>query len=104
MEEKMDYNKICVLGAGLMGNGIAQICAQAGLEVTMRDIEQKFIDGGMNTIRKNLSRDMEKGKITKEQMEAVLARIKPTLDLKEAAGKADIVVEVVIEVMDGTKK
>ncbi len=100
----MDYNKICVLGAGLMGNGIAQICAQAGLEVTMRDIEQKFIDGGMNTIKKNLSRDMEKGKITKEQMDATLARIKPTLDLKEAAGNADIVVEVVIEVMDIKKK
>ncbi|HDS05623.1 MAG TPA: 3-hydroxybutyryl-CoA dehydrogenase [Deltaproteobacteria bacterium] len=100
----MDYNKICVLGAGLMGNGIAQICAQAGLEVTLRDIEQKFIDGGMNTIRKNLSRDMEKGKITKEQMDATLARIKPTLDLKEAAGNADIVVEVVIEVMDVKKK
>jgi len=100
----MDYNKICVLGAGLMGNGIAQICAQAGLEVTMRDIEQKFIDGGMNTIKKNLSRDMEKGKITKEQMDTTLARIKPTLDLKEAAGNADIVVEVVIEVMDVKKK
>jgi 3-hydroxybutyryl-CoA dehydrogenase len=100
----MDYNKICVLGAGLMGNGIAQICAQAGLEVTMRDIEQKFIDGGMNTIRKNLSRDMEKGKITKEQMDATLGRIKPTLDLKEAAANADIVVEVVIEVMDIKKK
>ena len=100
----MDYNKICVLGAGLMGNGIAQICAQAGLEVTMRDIEQKFIDGGMNTIRKNLSRDMEKGKITKEQMDATLARIKPTLDLKKAAANADIIVEVVIEVMDIKKK
>ncbi len=100
----MDYTKICVLGAGLMGNGIAQICAQAGLEVTIRDIEQKFIDGGMNTIKKNLSRDMEKGKITKEQMDATLARIKPTLDLKEAAGNADIVVEVVIEVMDLKKK
>ncbi len=100
----MDYNKICVLGAGLMGNGIAQICAQAGMEVTLRDIEQKFIDGGMNTIKKNLSRDMDKGKITKEQMDTTLARIKPTLDLKEAAGNADIVVEVVIEVMDVKKK
>ena len=100
----MEYNKICVLGAGLMGNGIAQICAQAGMKVTLRDIEQKFIDGGMNTIKKNLSRDAEKGKITKEQMDAVLSRIKPTLDLKEAAAEADIIVEVVIEVMDVKKK
>ena len=70
-----------------------------GYEVTMRDIEQRFIDGGMNTIKKNLSRDAEKGKITKEQMDAVLGRIKPTLDIKEAATGADVVVEVVIEVM-----
>lgn len=100
----MEIKKICVLGAGLMGNGIAQVCAQAGFDVTMRDIEQRFIDGGMNTIRKNLSRDVEKGKITKEQMDAILERIKPTLDLKEAASGADVVVEVVIEVMDVKKK
>ncbi|HOW56384.1 MAG TPA: 3-hydroxyacyl-CoA dehydrogenase NAD-binding domain-containing protein [Smithellaceae bacterium] len=100
----MEIRKICLLGAGLMGNGIAQVCAQAGFEVSLRDIEQRFIDGGMNTIRKNLSRDTEKGKITQEQMNAIIARIKPTLDLKEAAADADIVVEVVIEVMDVKKK
>ena len=100
----MEIKKVCVLGAGLMGNGIAQVCAQAGYEVTMRDIEQRFVDGGMNSIKKNLNRDMEKGKITKDQMDAILGRIKPTLDLKEAATGADIVVEVVIEVMDVKKK
>lgn len=100
----MEIKKVCVLGAGLMGSGIAQICAQAGFEVTMRDIEQRFIDGGMNTIKKNLGRDAEKGKITKEQMEAILGRIKPTLDIKEAATGADVVVEVVIEVMAIKKK
>jgi len=100
----MDIQNICVLGAGLMGSGIAQVCAQAGFQVTIRDIEQKFIDGGMNTIRKNLSREVEKGKRTQENMDSILSRIKPTLDLKEAAGRADIVVEVVIEVMDVKKK
>jgi len=95
---------VCVLGAGLMGNGIAQVCAQAGLNVTMRDIEQRFIDGGMNTIRKNLSRDVEKGKKTQADMDAILGRIKPTLDMKEAAGQADVVVEVVIEVMNVKKQ
>ncbi len=100
----MDINNVCVLGAGLMGNGIAQICAQAGFQVTMRDIEQRFIDAGMNSIRKNLSRDVEKGKRTKEEMEAILDRITPTLDLTQAAGKADIVVEVVIEVMEVKKQ
>lgn len=100
----MEIKKICVLGAGLMGNGIAQVSAQAGYEVTLRDIEQRFIDGGMNNIKKNLSRDVEKGKMTQDQMNAILARIKPTLDLKEAATGADVVVEVVIEVMEVKKK
>lgn len=100
----MEIKKVCVLGAGLMGNGIAQVCAQAGYDVALRDIEQRFVDGGMNTIRKNLGRDVEKGKMTQVHMDAVLARIKPTLDLKEAAAGADIVVEVVIEVMDIKKK
>jgi 3-hydroxybutyryl-CoA dehydrogenase len=100
----MEIKNVCVLGAGLMGSGIAQVCAQAGLQVTIRDIEQRFIDAGMNTIKKNLSRDVEKGKRTKEDMESILGRITPTLDLKEAAGHADVVVEVVIEVMDVKKQ
>jgi 3-hydroxybutyryl-CoA dehydrogenase len=100
----MDIKNVCVLGAGLMGNGIVQVCAQAGYQVTMRDIEQRFIDSGFNNIKKNLSRDVEKGKIKQADFDTILSRIKPTLDLKEAAGNADIVVEVVIEVMDIKKK
>jgi 3-hydroxybutyryl-CoA dehydrogenase len=100
----MEIKKVCVLGAGLMGNGIAQVCAQAGYDVALRDIEQRFVEGGMKTIQKNLVRDVEKGKMTQAHMDAVMARIKPTLDLKEAAADADIVVEVVIEVMDVKKK
>ena len=100
----MEIKKICVLGAGLMGNGIAQVCAQAGFQVAMRDIEQRFIDGGMNNIRKNIGRDVEKGRKTREEADAILARIKPTLDLKEAACDADAVVEVIVEVMDIKKK
>jgi len=100
----MEIKNVCVLGAGLMGSGIAQVCAQAGFQVTMRDIEQRFIDNGMNTIRKNLSREVEKGKRTQAVMDAVMARIKPTLDLKEAAGNADAVVEVVVEVLNIKKQ
>lgn len=100
----MELRKICVLGAGLMGNGIAQVCAQAGYKVAMRDIEQRFIDKGMDTIRKNLARNVSKGKMEPAEMDGVLGRITPTLDLKEAAGDADIVVEVVVEVMDIKKK
>jgi len=100
----MEIKNICVLGAGLMGNGIAQVCAMAGYSVALRDIEQRFVDGGMNTIRKNLAKVVEKGKRSQDEMNAILGRIKPTLDLKEAAANADIVVEVVIEVMDVKKK
>jgi len=100
----MEIKNVCVLGAGLMGSGIAQVCAQAGFQVTIRDIEQRFIDAGMNTIKKNLSRDVEKGKKTQEEMTAILGRIKPTLTIKEAAANADVVVEVVIEVMDVKKQ
>jgi 3-hydroxybutyryl-CoA dehydrogenase len=99
-----EIGKVCVLGAGLMGNGIAQVCAEAGYRVAMRDIEQRFIDSGMSNIKKNLSRDMEKGRRTQAEVDAILSRIEPTLDLREAAGDADVVVEVVIEVMDVKKK
>ncbi len=100
----MEIKKICVLGAGLMGNGIAQVCAQAGYQVAMRDIEQRFIDGGMNTIKKNLARDVEKKKKTQAEADSILGRIKPVLDLKEAAADADVIVEVILEVMDVKKK
>ncbi len=99
----MDIKKVCVVGAGLMGNGIAQVCAQAGYEVTLRDIEQRFVDKGMATIQKNLERAVKKGKMVQADMDAVLARITPTLDLEEAAAGADVVVEVIIEVMDVKK-
>mgnify|MGYP001817414286 FL=1 len=100
----MEIKNICVLGAGLMGNGIAQVCAQAGYSVTMRDIEQRFVDNGMNTITKNLTRDVSKGKKNQAEMDAILARITPTLDLKEAAQNAEVVIEVVIEVLEVKKQ
>jgi len=100
----MAIKKICVLGAGLMGSGITQVCAQAGYQVAMRDIEQRFVDGGMNIIKKNLAREVEKGKRTQADMDALLGRIKPTVDMKEAASDADVIVEVIIELMEIKKK
>ncbi len=100
----MDVKKVCVIGAGLMGSGITQVCAQAGFEVAMRDIEQRFVDKGISMIKKNLEREVTKGKRTQADMDAILGRIKPTLDLKEDAQDADIVVEVVTEVMEVKKK
>lgn len=99
----MTIKKIGILGAGLMGSGIAQISAQAGYTVMLRDIEQRFIDNGVRSIRKNLERDVEKGKKTKDETEAILARITPTLDLHAATGDADVVVEAVIEVLEVKK-
>ncbi|MRR14694.1 3-hydroxyacyl-CoA dehydrogenase family protein, partial [archaeon] len=100
----MEIKKVCVLGAGLMGSGIVQVCAQAGYRVTMRDIEQRFIDNGMSMIRKNFVNDVKKGRKTQEEMDAIISRITPTVDLRIAADNADIVVEVVIEIMDVKKK
>ena len=100
----MNRKNICVIGAGLMGSGIAQISAQAGYSVTMRDIEQRFIDNGMKIIKSNLDRDVKKGKKTQDEMDSILGRITPVLNLKEAARDADIVVEVIIEVMEPKKQ
>lgn len=96
----MEIKKICVLGAGLMGSGIAQVCAEAGFEVSMRDIEMRFVQGGINIIRKNYERAISKGKMTKEQAEALLSRIKGTVDVKDAVEGAEVVIEAVIENMD----
>ena len=95
----MEIKRIGALGAGTMGNGIAQVAAQSGHEVVMRDIEQRFIDGGMENIRRMLSKGVEKGKITEEQMEATLSRVKPTLKVKDLSG-SDVVIEAVIEDAD----
>ena len=95
----MEIKKIAVLGAGQMGNGIAQVCAQAGYDVKMRDIDQKFIDHGMSTIKKNLERGLAKGKITQEEIDAVMGRITGVLDLSEAVKDADMVIEAIPEIV-----
>jgi len=93
-----EIRKIAVLGAGLMGHGITQVAAQVGkYEVNMRDIEQKFIDNGMNMIRGSLQKFFSKGQITEAQMNETLARIHPMLDLKEAVSNADLIIEAIPE-------
>ena len=100
----MEVKKICVLGAGLMGSGIAQVAAEAGYEVVMRDIEERFVQNGFTIIRKNYERAISKGKMTKEQSEAILARIKGIVDLAQAVQGADVVIEAVIENMELKRK
>jgi len=100
----MEIKKICVLGAGLMGSGITQVAAEAGCEVTMRDIEDRFVQGGLNTIKKNYERAIAKGKMTQEQVEGVFSRIKGVVDLAVAVKSADVVIEAVVENMDLKKQ
>jgi 3-hydroxybutyryl-CoA dehydrogenase len=100
----MEIKKICVLGAGLMGSGIAQVSAEAGYEVFMRDIEDRFVQGGLNIIKKNYERAISKGKMTKEQADALLSKVKGTLDIAEGVKGAQVVIEAVIENMDLKKQ
>ena len=93
-----EIKKVAVSGAGLMGHGITQVAAQMGkYEVSMRDIEQKFIDNGMKMIRDSLQRFAKKAQITEAQMNEILSRIHPTIDLKEAVSNADLIVEAAPE-------
>lgn len=97
----MEIKKITVLGAGLMGHGITQVAAQIGkYKVTMRDIEQRFVDNGMNMIRESLQRFVKKAQITEAQMNEILSRIHPSLDLKEAVSNADLIIEAAPENID----
>lgn len=92
----MAIQTIMVVGAGQMGAGIAQVAAQAGLTVYLRDVEQRFVDRGLSTIRKNLDRDVEKGRKSAEERSAVLNRIMGTTELAPAAG-VDLVIEAIVE-------
>lgn len=100
----MEIKKICVLGAGLMGAGIAQTAAQAGFDVSIRDMEDRFVENGMASIKNNLDRAVSKGKMEKDEAQKVMGRIKGTIDLKEAACDADMVIEAIIEVMEVKKQ
>ena len=102
----MDVNqvrKVAVIGAGAMGAGIAQVCSQAGYQVAMRDIEQRFVDGGLRRIREPLMKRVDKGKMTEEDVDRILANIKGTVDLREAVAGAQVVIEAIIEKMDPKK-
>jgi 3-hydroxybutyryl-CoA dehydrogenase len=87
---------VAVLGAGTMGNGIAHVFARAGYNVILRDGETRFLDRGMETIGKNLDREVKKGKITAADESLILARIQPTTDVAALAA-ADFAVEAVPE-------
>lgn len=92
----MDIKKVGVVGAGAMGNGIAQVAAQIGCDVVMRDIKDEFVERGMKSIDGFLSKGVEKGKLKAEEKEAILGRIKGTTDMDQLKD-VDFVIEAVIE-------
>jgi 3-hydroxybutyryl-CoA dehydrogenase len=95
--------KVCVLGAGTMGAGIAQVFAQNGHQVVLRDIKDEFVNRGYAFIEKNLNKLVQKGKITESEMIACMSRIIPTISLSDASD-CDLVVEAAIEKMEIKKE
>jgi 3-hydroxybutyryl-CoA dehydrogenase len=92
----MEIKTFGVIGAGQMGNGIAHVAAASGLNVIMSDIAQEFVERGLKTIDKNLTRGVDKGKMSADDKAAILARIRTSTDLKDLA-EADFVVEAAVE-------
>ena len=100
----MKVTRMAVVGAGRMGSGIAQVAARAGLEVKMRDIDDKLVEGGLNSIRKNLEQSVARQRITEDEAKAVMARIAGVVDLAQAAKEADIIIEAITENMELKKE
>lgn len=95
----MEIKKVMVIGAGQMGSGIAQVCAQAGFDVKLNDISEASIEKGIQHITKNLSRNVEKGRMTEDEKATVLSKIAPSLNLSDASD-IDIVIEAAVENME----
>jgi 3-hydroxybutyryl-CoA dehydrogenase len=102
-----DIKRVAIIGFGTMGSGIAQVVAQAGYEVIARDVADDLLKRGLDLIKSGpfgLEKAVERGKITREQAEATLSRIKVTTDLAAAVKEADFVIEAVFENLDLKKK
>ncbi len=95
----MKIEKVMVVGAGQMGSGIAQVCAQAGYQVYLNDLKPEFVDRGISGINKNLTRQVEKGRMTEAEKQEILARLTFSTDLNDAAN-VDLVIEAATENMD----
>ena len=98
----MEIRKVGVLGCGLMGSGIAQVAATAGFDVTVLEVDQKYVDKGFAGIEKSLAKFAEKGSL-KEAPQAVRARLQGTTNMQDLAD-CEVVIEAVIENIDEKKK
>lgn len=95
----MRIEKVMIVGAGQMGSGIAQVCAQGGYQVYFNDLKQDFVERGLGIINKNLSRQVEKGRISELELREILQRITSSTNLNDAAN-ADLVIEAATENME----
>ncbi|TYL37656.1 3-hydroxyacyl-CoA dehydrogenase [Natronococcus pandeyae] len=95
-----DINTIAVLGAGNMGHGIAEVAAMAGYDVNMRDIKEEFVQDGYDQIEWSLNKLAENDQLSEEEADAALERVTPLVDMEEACGNADVVIEAVPEKME----
>jgi len=100
----MEIKNITVLGSGIMGHGIAQISAMAGYNIVLRDIEQQFLDKAISKIRWSLDKLVSKEKISKDEGDEIISRIKLVVDLRDAVHDCDLVIEAVPEIMELKKK
>jgi len=103
-ENLMNLKNITVLGSGIMGHGIAQVSATAGYNVVLRDIEQGFLDKAMEKIKWSLDKLVTKGKISQQEADSIYSRITPIVNLADAVKNAQLVIEVVPEIMELKKK
>jgi 3-hydroxybutyryl-CoA dehydrogenase len=99
----MDIKKVGVIGCGIMGGGIAQICAQAGYQVVVSEIKDEFLKKGLGVINGNLSKAVEKGRMAAADKDATMARIKGTLSYNDFHD-CDLIIEAAVENMDLKKK
>lgn len=104
MKKAEAMQRAAVLGAGTMGHGIAQVCAQAGMDVVLYDVQQSAIDQGLAGIERMLRKGVEKGKVEKADADATLARVRGVPGLAEACAGADLVVEAVPESLELKQK
>jgi enoyl-CoA hydratase/3-hydroxyacyl-CoA dehydrogenase len=99
-----EIKRITIIGAGVMGHSIAQIAAGSGYNVTIQDIEKKYIDGAKNRIEGDLKRNIERGRMTEKEAKNLLHHLSFTLDFVEAVKSADLVVEAIPEKLDLKKQ
>lgn len=99
----MDVRKIAVIGAGAMGSGIAQVCARAGYQVLLYDIEPRMLESAREDIARFVRRGVDKNEYSAEVAESIIARVRATTSLADAVGDADLVIEAVYESMDVKK-